>query len=74
MLGSQRSHCHDKTNSGVIDSSEGAVRKRRMSSTTDRLAGIEREYWISTEIVTEIVRLGCYGFRGTVTIGDGSRR
>jgi len=23
MLGSQRSHCHNKTNSGVVDSNEG---------------------------------------------------
>jgi len=41
MLGSQRSHCHDKTNSGFVDSSEGVGRKGRMSSTTDRYrAGI----------------------------------
>jgi len=33
-----------------------------------RLTGIEREYWIGTEIG----RLGGYGFRGTVTAGDGS--
>ena len=38
MLGSQRSYCHNKTNS---DSSEGVGRKGRMSSTTDRYqAGI----------------------------------
>jgi len=36
MLGSQRSHCHGKTNSGFVDSSEGVGRKGRMSSTTDR--------------------------------------
>jgi len=36
MLGSQRSHCHNKTNSGFVDSSEGVGRKGRMSSTTDR--------------------------------------
>jgi len=41
MLGSQRSHCHDKTNPGFVDSSEGVGRKGRMSSTTDRYrAGI----------------------------------
>jgi len=41
MLGSQRSHCHDKTNSGFVDSSEGVGRKARMSSTNDRYrAGI----------------------------------
>jgi len=32
-----------------------------------RLTGIEREYWMGTEIG----RLGGYGFRGTVTAGDG---
>ena len=41
MLGSQRSHCHNKKKSGFVDSSEGVGRKRRMSSTTDRYrAGI----------------------------------
>jgi len=41
MLGSQRSHCHDKINSGVIDSSEGVRRKGRIFSMTDRYrAGI----------------------------------
>jgi len=41
MLGSQRSHCHNKTNPGFVDSSEGIRRKGRMSSTTDRCrAGI----------------------------------
>ena len=41
MLGSQRSHCHDKTNSGFVNSSEGVGRKGRISSTTDRYrAGI----------------------------------
>jgi len=35
------SHCHDKMNSGIVDSSEGVGRKGRMSSTTDRYrAGI----------------------------------
>ena len=69
MLGSQRFHSHDKTNSGVVDSSEGVRRKGRTSSTTEvRLTGIEREYWIGTEIS----RLGGYGFRGTGTAGDGS--
>jgi len=33
-----------------------------------RLRGIEREYWMGTEIG----RLGDCGFRGTVTAGDGS--
>jgi len=27
MLGSQKSHCHDKTNSGFVDSSEGVGRR-----------------------------------------------
>ena len=43
MLGSQRSHCHDKTNAGFVDSSEGVGPKGRMSGTvtTDRYrAGI----------------------------------
>ena len=34
-----------------------------------RLTGIEREYWMGTEIG----RLGGYGFRGTITAGDGSK-
>jgi len=41
MLGSQRSHCHNKTNSGFVDSTEGVGRKGQMSSTNDRYrAGI----------------------------------
>jgi len=32
--------------------------------------GIEREYWMGSEIG----RLGAYGFRGTVTAGDGSNQ
>ena len=35
-----------------------------------RLTGIEREYWMCTEIG----RLGGYGFRGTVTAVDGSNQ
>jgi len=35
-----------------------------------RLTGIEREYWMGTEIG----RLGGYSFRGTVTTGDGSNQ
>jgi len=35
-----------------------------------QLTGIEREYWMGTEIG----RLGGYGFRGTVTAGDGSNQ
>ena len=67
MLGSQRSHCHDKTNSDFVDSSEGVGRKGRMSL---RLTGIEREYWMGTEIGT----LRGYGSRGTVTAGGGSNQ
>jgi len=41
MLGSQRPHCHIKTNSGFVENSEGVGRKGRMSSMTDRYgAGI----------------------------------
>jgi len=41
MVGSQRFNCHDKTNSGFVDSSEGVGMNGRMSSTTDRYqAGI----------------------------------
>jgi len=32
------------------------------------LAGIEQKYWIGKEIG----RIGGYGFRGTITAGDGS--
>jgi len=35
-----------------------------------RLLGIEREYWMGTEIS----RLGGYGFQGTVAAGDGSNQ
>ena len=35
-----------------------------------QLTGIEREYWMGTEIG----RLKDYGFRGTVTAGDGSNQ
>jgi len=34
------------------------------------LKGIKQEYWMGTEIG----RLGSYGFRGTVTVGDGSNQ
>ena len=69
MLGSQRSHCHnrDKTKSGFVDSSEGVGRKGRMSSTTDR-------YRVGILDGTEIGRLGGCGFQGTVTAGDGSNQ
>ena len=35
-----------------------------------QLTGIEREYWMGTEIS----KLGVYGFRGTVTAGDESNQ
>jgi len=35
-----------------------------------RLTGVEREYWMGTEIS----RLGGYSFRGTVTAGGGSNQ
>ena len=35
-----------------------------------RVTGIEREYWMGTEIS----RLGGYGFQGAVTAGDGSNQ
>ena len=67
MLGTQRSHCHDKINSGVLDSSEGIRWKDEFQV---RLTGIEREYWMGTENG----RLGSFSFRGTVTAGDGSNQ
>jgi len=63
-LSSQRSHCHNTTNSGFVDSSEGVRRRGKTKS------GIEQEYWMGTEIG----RLGGYGFRGTVTVGDKSNQ
>ena len=47
MLGSQRSHSLNKTNSGFVNSSEGVGRKDECQV---RLTGIEREYWMGTEI------------------------
>jgi len=35
-----------------------------------RLTGIEREYWMGTEIA----RIGGYGLRGSVRAGDGSNQ
>ena len=68
MAVASSSHCQDKTNSGVVKSSEGVGRKGQMSSTTDSLAGIEQEYWMGTEIG----RLEGYSFQGTVKVVDGS--
>ena len=65
MLDSHKSHCHNKTNSGFVDSSRASSGKDECQV---RLTGIEREYWMGIEIG----RLGGYGFRGTVTAGNGS--
>ena len=70
MLGSQRSHCHNKTNSGFVDSSEGVGSEGGKDECQVRLTGIEREYLMRTEID----RFGGYCFRGTVTVGDGSNQ
>jgi len=40
MLGPQGSHCHDKTDSGVVDTSEGVGRKHECQV---GLAGIKWE-------------------------------
>ena len=69
MLGSQRSHCHDKTNSGVVGNSEGVGRKA-LNEYQVRLTGIELEYWMGTKIG----RLGGNGFRGTIKADDGSNQ
>ena len=70
MLGSQRSHCHNKTNSGFVDSSEGVGSEGGKDECQVRLTGIELEYWMGTKIG----RLGGYGFRGAVEAGDGSNQ
>jgi len=53
---------------------QALLRAVRASGGTDdcqvRLTGIEWENWMGTEIG----RLGSYGFRGTVTAGDGSNQ
>ena len=64
MLGSQGSHCHEKIKSGVVDSSEGVGRKRRVLSSTDR-------YRVGILCSTEIGRSGGRIFLGTVTVGNG---
>jgi len=67
MLGSQRSHCHDKKTLGFVDSSEGVGRKGQMSSTAE--AGI-----LDGHRLSKIGRLGGYGFQGTVAADDGSNQ
>ena len=66
MLGSHRSHCHKKNKIHAL------LTAARASGGKDecqvRLTGIDREYWMGAEIG----RLGGYGFRATVTVGDGS--
>jgi len=69
MLGSRRSHGHNKTISDFVYSSEGVKRKGQMSSMTDRYqAGILR---LDGHKDCQIRRLH---FRGTVTPGDGSNQ
>jgi len=67
MLGAQRSHCHNKTNSALLTAARASGGKDECQV---RLTGIEREYWMGTVIG----RLGGHGFRGTVTAGDGSKQ
>jgi len=66
MLGSQRYHYHEEI--------QALLTAARASGGKDecqvRLTGVEREYWMGTEIG----RLGGYGFRGTVTVGDRSNQ
>ena len=49
----------------LLTAARASVRKDQCQV---RLTGIERVYWMGTEIS----RLGGYGFRGTITAGDGS--
>jgi len=67
MLASQRSHCHDKKIQALLTAARASGGKDECKV---RLTGIEREYWMGTEIS----RLGGYGFQGTVTAGDGSNQ
>jgi len=64
----------DLTVTTVTKQIQALLTAARASSRKDecqvRLTGIEREYWIGTEIG----RRGSYGFRGTVTAGDGSNQ
>jgi len=67
MLGSQRSHCHEKKIQALLTAARALVGTDECQV---RLTGIEREYWMGTVID----RLGDYGFRGTVTAGGGSNQ
>ena len=66
MLGSQRSHCHNKTQA-LLTAARASGGKDECQA---QLTSIELESWIGTEIG----RLDGYGFRGTVTAGDGSNQ
>jgi len=74
MLGSQRSHCHNKKNPDFVDSSEGVGRKGQMSSATDSYRAEILDGHRDWRMGTEIGRLRGYSFRGTVTAGDGSNQ
>ena len=54
MLGSQRCHCRDQTNSGFVDSSEGVRWNRRMSSTTEELTAGALDADILLEAMEEL--------------------
>ena len=68
MLKTRPNFCSRQTIAGVVNNSEVVGRGKDKCSI--QLTGIEREYWMGTEIS----RFGCYGFRGTVTAGDGSNQ
>ena len=74
MMGSQRSHCHNKKNPDFVDSSEGVGRKGQMSSATDSYRAEILDGHRDWRMGTEIGRLGGYSSRGTVTAGDGSNQ
>ena len=65
MLGSQRSHCHNKRIQALLTAARASGGKDECQV---RLTGIEREYWMGTETG----RLGGHSFRGIVTAGDES--
>jgi len=69
-LSSQRSHCHDKANLGVVDRSLAVRASGEKDECQVRLTGIEWKCWMGTEIG----KLGGYGFRGIVTAGDRSNQ
>jgi len=67
MLSSQRYHFHYKQIQALLTAARASGGQDECQV---RLTGIEREYWMGIEIR----RLGVYGFRGTVTAGDGSNQ